>query len=88
MSARASTLALYRAVLRSASKFPSRNRGKMVSEIKLEFREGRGAVDAKEIDRRLAAARDGLDRLNAFSNMDTRASTWQVSLKGPHAGVD
>ncbi|CAL52850.1 Complex 1 LYR protein [Ostreococcus tauri] len=83
-----STLRLYRAVLRSANKFPSRNRGKMVEEIKTEFREGRAATDAREIETRIAAARDGLDRLNAFSNMDTTSSTWQVSLKGPHAGTD
>ena len=81
-----STLRLYRAVLRSATKFPSRNQGAIVEEIKSEFRRAAYLTDGKEIARRLAIARDGLDRLNAFSNMDKRSTSWQVSLKGPHAG--
>lgn len=55
----------------------------IVEEIKTEFREGRHLTDEKEITRRIQVARDGLDRLNAFSNMDRGSNNWQVSLKGP-----
>lgn len=58
----------------------------IVEEIKLEFREARELTDGAEIARRLAMARDGLDRLRAFSNIDSGSNTWQVSLKGPHTG--
>jgi hypothetical protein len=55
----------------------------IVEEIKSEFREGRHLTDEKEITRRIQVARDGLDRLNAFSNMDRGTNNWLVSLKGP-----
>ena len=81
-----SKLHLYRAILRSALRFPSKNRTAIAEEIKLEFREARELTDDAEIARRLAMARDGLDRLRAFSNIDSGSNTWQVSLKGPHTG--
>ena len=81
-----STIHLYRAVLRSALRFPSRNKLAIVDEIKQEFRAHKTLTDDAEIAHRLNMARDGLDRLNAFSNMDKKSSNWQVSLKGPHTG--
>jgi len=81
-----STIALYRRVLKSAKKFPSRNKNAIAEEIKFEFRAHKTLTDSKEIARRIEIARDGLDRMNAFSNMDAKSSTWQVSLKGPHTG--
>jgi hypothetical protein len=81
-----STIHLYRAVLRSALRFPSRNKLAIVEEIKHEFRAHKALTDDGEIAHRLNIARDGLDRLNAFSNMDKTSSNWQVSLKGPHTG--
>ena len=87
MGARAmDTVRLYRAVLKSATKFPSKNKMAIVEEIKVEFRQKRELTDAKEIEKAVAMARDDLDRLNAFSNMDSKSNQWQVSLKGPHTG--
>ena len=64
---RAGILLLYRHILKSAAVFPSKNRLGLIKEIKVEFRESVGITDGVEIRRRLAVARDGLDRMSAFS---------------------
>ena len=60
------TLTLYRHILRAATRFPSKNRGSIVAEIKSEFREARLETDAGEVQKKIALAKDGLDRMRAF----------------------
>lgn len=86
MSGSSSTLLLYRHILKAASRFPSKNRAGIVAEIKSEFREARGETDAGELKKKLALARDGLDRMRAFSGLDQGSAKWEVSLKGPYDG--
>jgi len=82
-----STLRLYRHILKAAKTFPSKNRAGLIEEIKTEFRENAGATDAGDVQKKLALARDGLDRMRAFTGLDQGASKWDVSLKGPYDGT-
>ena len=82
-----STLRLYRHILKAAKTFPSKNRAGIIEEIKTEFRENAGATDAGDVQKKLALARDGLDRMRAFTGLDQGASKWDVSLKGPYDGT-
>jgi|TARA_B110000977_G_scaffold193923_1_gene269639 hypothetical protein len=86
-STTASTLTLYRHVLKAATKFPSKNRLGIVAEIKTEFREAKGVTDGEVLRKKLQLARDGLDRLRAFSGLDQGSAKWEVSLKGPYDGT-
>ena len=81
------TLTLYRHVLKAATRFPSKNRMGIVQEIKTEFREARGETDGETLKKKLTLARDGLDRLRAFSGLDQGSTKWEVSLKGPYDGA-
>ena len=81
------TLTLYRHILRAATRFPSKNRGSIVAEIKSEFREARLETDAGEVQKKIALAKDGLDRMRAFSGLDQSSAKWEVSLKGPYDGA-
>jgi hypothetical protein len=63
----ASTLLLYRHILKAAARFPSKNRLGLIKEIKVEFREAREISDATELKKKIHLAKDGLDRMRAFS---------------------
>ena len=80
-------MTLYRHVLKAAARFPSKNRDGIVAEIKTEFRVARGETDGEVLKKKLALARDGLDRLRAFSGLDQGSAKWEVSLKGPSDGA-
>ena len=82
-----STLRLYRHILKAAKTFPSKNRAGLIEEIKTEFRVARGETDGEVLKKKLALARDGLDRLRAFSGLDQGSAKWEVSLKGPYDGA-
>ena len=85
MRGSSSTLLLYRHILKAA-RSPEQNRAGIVAEIKSEFRDARGVTDAGELEKKLALARDGLDRMRAFSGLDQGSAKWEVSLKGPYDG--
>ena len=59
----------------------------LIEEIKTEFRENAGATDAGDVQKKIALARDGLDRMRAFTGLDQGSSKWDVSLKGPFDGT-
>mmetsp|Transcript_4867 Transcript_4867/g.7603 ORF Transcript_4867/g.7603 Transcript_4867/m.7603 type:complete len:87 (-) Transcript_4867:543-803(-) len=83
----ASTLLLYRHILKAAATFPSKNRLGLISDIKLEFREAAQLKDAGELKKKIAIAKDGLDRLSAYTGLKKNSSEWDVTLKGPFDGV-
>ena len=39
-----------------------------------------------QVKKRLDLAKDGLDRLRAFSGLDNKSAKWEVSLKGDFTG--
>jgi len=83
MASRVEVLHLYRAVLHAAARFPSKKRASIIEDIKQEFREGAAVTDAALVKRRLALARDGLERLRQYAGLDRTANAWDVSLAGP-----
>ena len=70
----ASTLLLYRHILKAAARFPSKNRAGLIEEIKVEFREARGVTDAGELKKKITLAKDGLDRMRAFTGASSSSS--------------
>ena len=84
----ASTLTLYRHILKAARTLPSRNRAGIIEDIKLEFRENRAVTDAAALRAKIALANDGLDRMRAYTGLDSGSSAWDVSLKGPFDGTN
>ena len=71
--------ALYRSVLRAASRYPTRNRSGLLLSIKEEWREPLKAGKPEELARRKAVAKDGLARMRSLSDEG-------VTLAGPAAG--
>ena len=80
---RASTKLLYRQILKAASSFPSKNKLKLIEEIKSEFKLSKTELSSEIIESKIAIAIDGLDRLRAFSGLDGKSNEWVVRLKGP-----
>ncbi len=65
---RTSMLALYRRLLRAAQQFPSVKRAGIISDIRVEFREGArldGAVHAKKVQLRVQTAMQGLQHMES-----------------------
>ena len=77
-----STLLLYRHILKAAARFPSKNRAGLIEEIKTEFREARGVTDAGELKKKITLAKDGLDRMRAFTGASSSSSI-PSSLSAP-----
>jgi hypothetical protein len=60
-----STLKLYKEILFSCKRFPSRNRNRIYKEIQAEFRENAKLTDKIAINEALQKAQKGLSQLNA-----------------------
>ena len=71
---------LYRDIIRSARIFPSKNRNKIVQEIRDEFRRNRN-METIAANEQLKLAFKGLDQLNAYSNLPKKRGDWAVSLE-------
>ena len=70
---------LYREILRSARVFPSRNRARIVEEIRVDFRKNIGLEELAAREN-LQLAMKGLEQLNAYSNLPKRSGDWQVHM--------
>ena len=85
-------LRLYRHILKSALVFPSKNRERIVKEIKFEFRNNRNLTNIQDIGKALNVAKKGLAQLSMYSNLP-KHSDWAVTLdqepmpKGPMVDV-
>jgi hypothetical protein len=75
------TLNLYRLILRSAKRFPSIKRHKIVEEIRQGFRENRTLPEGNERESALSVAIKGLQQLNMYSNLPKNAREWSVDLE-------
>ena len=64
-----SILHLYRSIVKSAKRFPSIKRDKLVANIRMEFRQNASCSDPKKVNGYLELAIKGLDQLNAYSNL-------------------
>jgi hypothetical protein len=80
-SATQPVLLLYRQLLRAAKIYPSKNRNRIVSDIKSGFRSNMHITDAKKIGEELSEARQGLKIMSGINSMVTgRAKDWSVTV--------
>merc|ERR1712087_847042 len=66
---RSSTLALYRQILRTASRWPSVKRSAVIEEIRSEFRANRSETEAAKVEGLLAQAHTGLTYLRSQTGL-------------------
>ena len=74
MSASPSTLSLYRQILRTAARWPSRRRANVIEEIKTEFRENMHETDTGRISEMQLDAQRGLAQLRAQCGLSSDSS--------------
>jgi LYR motif-containing protein 4 len=78
---RQSVVSLYRNIVRSAKVFPSRNRGRILTEIRFDFRKNKDLEAGEKLSEALGIAVKGLSQLNMYTNLDpTRGADWAVTL--------
>lgn len=73
-------LHLYKQILQSAKRFPSKNRERVYHSIRIEFRNNRTLVNKEKIDIALGIAVKGLSQLNLYSNLSQNSNQWEVTL--------
>ena len=72
---------LYRQIIRSAKVFPSKNRGRILTSIRDDFKINKNLEDGEKLTEALSIAVKGLSQLNMYSNLDpTRGADWSVTL--------
>jgi len=74
------TLTLYQQILRAAKIFPSIKRDKIISEIRLGFRENASLKDESKLKIALDVAYKGLGQLSQFSNLSSQKGAWVVNM--------
>ena len=74
MSSSPSTLSLYRQILRTAARWPSRRRANVIEEIKTEFRENMHETDTGRISEMQLDAQRGLEQLRAQCGLSSDSS--------------
>ena len=79
-AAAADTRALYRALLRTAARFPSRKRLAILADIRAEFRAGASLAEPRAVAAARALAEEGLATMRKYTDLDPRARDWSVTL--------
>jgi hypothetical protein len=77
---RTELLSLYRQIIKNAKQFPSKNRLRILKEIRLEFRENKNLTDPIKINVEISKAQKGLEQLLVYTNLPNTDS-WVVSLE-------
>ena len=78
---RKNILKLYKLVLFNAKIFPSRNRDKIVQEIRNEFRANAKLQDELKIKECIELAERGLTQLTAYTRLREEQGDWSVDLE-------
>lgn len=63
MAQRSTVLSLYRGIMRTAQRWPSVRKAKLIEEIRDEFRRNAGEADPKRLEKMVAEAHAGLASL-------------------------
>mmetsp|Transcript_14682 Transcript_14682/g.22743 ORF Transcript_14682/g.22743 Transcript_14682/m.22743 type:complete len:99 (+) Transcript_14682:23-319(+) len=84
MSTSPNLLAVYKQILRSASRYPSRNREKIYKSIQEEFRENANITDSDKVKKCRELAYQGLSQLRQF---DPEAMSKGSEKDGPNWDV-
>lgn len=77
-------LHLYRAILKNARFYPSKNRDKLITEAKSLFREHKDLQDRAKLDKELESAKLGLAELQMYApqNIESADGDMSVTLRG------
>ena len=78
---RLTKLRLYKDILYCARRFPSIKRDKLVAGIRAEFRDNRNLTNPVDIQKKLAIAVDGLEKLSMYTNLPKGSSSWNIHLE-------
>ena len=81
MTNKASTILLYRQILRNAHAFPSIKRDKIVQEIRTSFRENKFETDGAKIEGQISLARKGLSQLMMYTDLRNKEYDWSVDME-------
>ena len=76
-----SLLLLYRHILKSAVHFPSKNKLKIIKEIKVTFRVNKSLSEPSEINKQIKLAVEGLEQLSMYSNLKFKSGDWSVNMQ-------
>ena len=78
-------ITLYRNIIRHAKVFPSKNRFRILNEIRIEFRENKSMTDSYQLSLSYQKATKGLSQLQMYTNLKRgpQSSDWVVDLGKP-----
>ena len=74
-------LHLYKQIIKHAKVFPSKNRMRILKEIRAEFRENKSLTDHSKIGIEWDKANKGLSQLTMYTSLNRSASHWVVELE-------
>lgn len=74
-------ISLYRQLLRASKVYPSKNRGRIVADIKTGFRSNKSLTDPARIEVEIAEARQALKMMSGINSMiKSQAKDWSVTV--------
>jgi hypothetical protein len=73
-------LSLYRQIIKHAKVFPSKNRLRILKEIRAEFKDNKSLTDQSKILIEWDKATKGLSQLTMYTSLNRSASSWVVEL--------
>ncbi len=80
MSSRSRTLALYRALLSTVARFPSKKKAALREDIRVEFRAGAALRDPARVAAAVETALRGLETMGKYTSLDKGQRDWSVTL--------
>ena len=82
-------ITLYRNIIRHAKVFPSKNRFRILKEIRVEFRENKTMTDSYQLSLSYQKATKGLSQLQMYTNLKRgpQSPDWVVDLGMPHLSM-
>ncbi len=74
-------IALYRHLLRASKVYPSKNRGRIIHDIKTGFRSNKALTDPARIETEIAEARQALKMMSGINKMiKSQTKDWSVTV--------
>ena len=74
-------ITLYRNLLRAAKVYPSKNRSRIVTDIKIGFRSSKALTDAARIEAEVAEAKHALKMMSGINSMiKSQTKDWSVTV--------
>ena len=76
-----SLLSVYRNLLKKAKVFPSKNRTRILNEIRMEFRRNQNLTDPKKLAECIELATKGIQQLSMYSDLPRNSTSWAVTME-------